>query len=100
MITDTCTFVLGTNDNLKIQSTEILVYPNPAGDSFFIDGNINSIALIEIFDSNGKKTEEKFFAKTNQHIELKTTGWMNGVYFIKVSQSNGEFMVKKIVVMK
>lgn len=99
-VTDSCSIVLDASQNFKIQSNEIIVYPNPANDSFFIDGKLNSAVLVEVFDSNGKKVTEKFLDKTQQHIELKTTGWMNGLYFIKVSNSDGEYTVKKIAVMK
>ncbi len=100
VITDTCTTVTAVNENFDFRSSEIFVYPNPAGDSFFIDGKINSIALLEVFDSNGKRVEENFLDKTQQHFELKTAGWSNGLYFIKLSNASGDFSVKKIVVMK
>ncbi len=101
VVSDTCSIVLNVPDTFSFVSAEIIVYPNPAGDSFFISGSYrNSISLIEIFDGNGRKVESKLFNKGTEILELKTEALVNGLYFIKISQSNGEYLVKKIIVMK
>ncbi|GDX52151.1 hypothetical protein LBMAG27_11980 [Bacteroidota bacterium] len=100
VITDSCTIVIGIKDNFHFNSDEIIIYPNPAGDSFFISGNRKTISFLEIFDGSGRKIETKILDKGSDNLELKTTGWLNGLYFLKISQSNGEFLVKKIIVMK
>ncbi len=100
VITDTCSIVLGVAANFHFDSDEIIIFPNPAGDSFFISGNRKSVLLIEIFDSNGRKMETKIINKGSDNIEFKTNEWVSGLYFIKISQANGEFLVKKIIIMK
>jgi len=99
-ITDTCTLVLNSPEKLNSEVDTISIYPNPAGNSFFINGNLKSISLIEIFDDNGRKLEEKFFNKGSESLEFITQNWLNGLYFIKVSTASGDFVVKKLVVIK
>ncbi len=99
-ITDTCTLVLNSPEKLNLEVDTIFIYPNPAGNSFFINGNLKSISLIEIFDDNGRKLEEKIFNKGPENLEFITQNWLNGLYFIKVSTATGDFVVKKLVVIK
>ena len=100
MLTDSCSVILNGPEQLKINFNEISVNPNPAGDSFFITGKRISVALIEIINSEGKIIDSKMLTKGSDNFELKTSGWINGIYFIKISQSNGEFIVRKIIVLK
>ena len=49
IITDSCSIVLHIPENTIINSREIIIYPNPTGDSFSISGDGKSLLSIEIF---------------------------------------------------
>lgn len=97
---DTCSIVLNEPEKFNEIENEISIYPNPAYYSLYISGYRKTVSLIEIINSNGKIIESKMLNKGSDILEMKTKGWVNGIYFVKISQSGGNYILKKIVVMK
>lgn len=77
---------INLNPSLKI-------YPNPSTD--YVNFNIASTENqnnfdIEIFDGAGKKIKQDFIQpiNTNSQIRMDISGFINGIYFIKISSGN------------
>lgn len=65
---------------------EILIYPNPASDILNISSN-NKIKRIEILNLIG----QNFFNKelNNNNVEINTSAFKTGIYFIRIETENG-----------
>jgi len=76
-------------------------YPNPTTDklSLEMDLNENSALTISILEVNGKVIfEKKVNVNVGKHLESLNLGNIaNGMYFLKVSQENGENYLQKIM---
>jgi hypothetical protein len=83
--------------NQPLHENLIKVFPNPGNDKIFISVdkmvNINSI---EIFDISGKKHETNIL-KTDQNFELNNFS-ERGVYFIKITATDGQSISKKLII--
>ncbi|MBI9039681.1 MAG: T9SS type A sorting domain-containing protein [Bacteroidales bacterium] len=73
---------------------EILIYPNPASDVLNIASN-NKIKHIEILNFIG----QNFFNKKldNNNIEINTSAFKSGIYFIRIETENG-LKTKKVTI--
>ena len=84
--------------------TGINVYPNPAADEIYFDGNFNNsdggICIIEIQNVSGKilRREEKYSSEPqiNGHIDLDKN-LPNGIYLI-IAKYNGEILNSKFLI--
>lgn len=72
------------------------LYPNPANDHFIIEGK--NIVNIEIFNAVGQKVEA--IDVNNNYIEINTSKYENGIYFVKINTFNDRNEIKKLVVSK
>ena len=79
---------LGTNDFMF--ENAIKVYPNPANHVLNIQGK--NIIKAEVFSINGKKIDLEF---NNSHLDV--TNLANGMYFVKLTSSNQNSVIKKFV---
>jgi hypothetical protein len=79
------------------------VFPNPvSGNEFYIDPKSDGIfiLLVQIFDLNGKLIFQKEMDEGdtgNNAVEIETTDFINGVYFIKISTIDGIYFQKIII---
>ncbi|MBL7932551.1 MAG: T9SS type A sorting domain-containing protein [Bacteroidia bacterium] len=102
--------MMGPLTNTETQNTEatepeglFTLYPNPAGNSFYIRYSAPNKEQAEIsytlMDVVGKEISEGKL-KTNTQIEIDASGLNNGIYFITLVE--GEHLIKsqKIVIMK
>ncbi|GGE04198.1 T9SS type A sorting domain-containing protein [Psychroflexus salis] len=83
-------------DNLGIEGEElkkIMIYPNPTSNLLHIETSQIDITAIGIFDLQGKRVMQLNSAYLNG---IDVSQLTNGIYFIKVSTSEGE-LVKKFV---
>ena len=80
------------NDNSKLNTETINVYPNPTKDLINIRA-ANGIKKVLIFDQLGKAV------KTNQTDlnQLDISDFSDGIYFLKITDNNGTVFTKKIV---
>jgi hypothetical protein len=71
----------------------IKVYPNPAQDKFQIDIETatNETNDIKVFDVFGKQV---FTSSIENSLEVQTTNWSSGIYFIAIENSFTKVMVK------
>ena len=65
------------------------VYPNPMNNTLFINGNVQTVA---IFNAVGQQV---LFVENANQIDVESLS--DGLYFVKVSDRNGNSVVKKIV---
>jgi hypothetical protein len=89
----------GIND--KPTALEVRIYPNPlTGNQLFIDfdKNTEGVHNLEIYDVLGQKVFAKNDAPKN--IDLDTQLFKNGLYFIKIANKKGDFLIKKLFVSK
>ncbi len=88
--------LIGTNE-LPLPPTEILAYPNPAGNNLTIEWpeNNNESVLINIYDSEGKVVLSQNM--TGAQAKLETGKWMDGMYYVEVIRS-GKLLGRKQVV--
>ena len=86
------TCIVGTQD---FQKTEIKVYPNPARDQFFVEGE--NIERITIYSMNYQKMEEQVIQNRAKILELSTDKLIQGLYVIRI-KSEGKIFYKKLIV--
>ena len=94
--------VLPLNDPLCIvgiddlDNSEIKIYPVPARDVFFIEGE-SIINAVSIYNMNYQKVEELQFASSLQKVQLSADKLSQGLYIIAV-ESKGQVVYKKLIV--
>lgn len=76
----------------EIDVNSIVVYPNPAKDSFMIS-NISETSRVEVFNGIGMNILDVNIS-TNTSIDCN---WETGVYFIKITSDN-TYYIKRIVI--
>ncbi|MCD4695908.1 MAG: S8 family serine peptidase [Bacteroidales bacterium] len=74
-------------------TTEILLYPNPAKDKIFIVCKDN-IQSVEIFNNSGQVVKKP--GSNIKQIEINIADLPDGIYFIRI-QTGNEFISKKII---
>jgi len=72
------------------------VYPNPATNEFYINGNFSLPAVIELYDLTGKKLLRQNITSDNQKIRV--AGFAKGMYFYKVITKDDKLASGKIVI--
>ena len=68
---------------------KVSVYPNPANDFVKIEGN--NLDNVQIFNILGQKVEE--FEMQGNELNVNTSDYENGVYFVKVGGKTQRFVV-------
>jgi hypothetical protein len=85
------TGISSTNSN-----QDILLYPNPASNTFFVKMNNSNGATIEIFDLEGRIISSNTIPSGNQITEINTSDFSQGIYFVKLITD--KVIVKKIAI--
>jgi len=78
---------LGIDD---FNSTNFIVYPNPTHNKLIIDSSIE-VDKVEVFSYLG------ILVNTNNSKTIDLSNYANGVYFVKITSSDGKSEVKKVV---
>ncbi|MDI1354976.1 MAG: T9SS type A sorting domain-containing protein [bacterium] len=97
-ISVTVTNCTGISD-LRSDKYTFKVYPNPATDKLNIQcGMVGGVSLV-ITDVSGKIIREQnlLFKKENEDIQLNISNLLKGVYFVKITQPQGETQSIKFV---
>jgi glucose/arabinose dehydrogenase len=79
------------------KQASITVLPNPARDSISLSLNKDRIAEISIVDIKGSV----LFSEKNLSVaekKISVSGWMSGIYFVKIRSENGQSFIKKLIV--
>ena len=90
---DVATFYTTTLSNASFEKVELSIYPNPTSNLLYIEANQTDISAIEIFNLQGKRVMQVSVANLT---EVDVSQLTNGMYFLKVSTSDGE-LTKKFV---
>jgi len=80
---------------------DILLYPNPAGNSLNISLKkpFEGVVAISVFDLNGRLLSRRKLELAETDLELKTAAFADGVYFLSFQTEEAVF-TKKFVVQK
>lgn len=99
--TSSCNIVfdLGVNG---LSDNDMLVFPNPADEMFFIELTtpIGNDYIIHIYNAVGQEIQiQKLTPSSTQMIEINCSAWNPGVYLVKGSeQLTGKEFIQRIVV--
>lgn len=74
-------------NNLNSSSNNVLLYPNPTKNSFFIS-NSSQINLIEVYNIQGEKVLVINNDLKNNNIEVDLHSYCKGLYFVKSYEGN------------
>jgi hypothetical protein len=87
-----CEYLLNNIKTEKILTLNVTITPNPTIDNIFVKIQPNyKIANIQIYDTQGIIRIQN----TNKYIVVKELS--EGVYFIKITLSSGQIIVKKLI---
>jgi hypothetical protein len=78
-------------------SSEIKLYPNPASDRFTVSNLPAGVSGFELCDVTGKNVLSENFTSSLNNFSVATSGFDNGIYFLKVYSEKG-ITEKKIVI--
>ncbi len=90
---DEVTFYTTTLSNASFEKVELSIYPNPTSNLLHIEASQTDISRVEVFDVQGKQVMQVSAANLTK---LDVSQLTNGMYFLKVSTSDGE-LTKKFV---
>jgi PKD repeat protein len=76
-----CVRIMGVGIKEMSQSSEISIFPNPAGEEVNIEGDL--ITRVTIFNNLGQKKFEKEYL-LEKRVKIKTQNLKEGLYIIKV----------------
>jgi len=85
---------INENNNL---AKDFLVYPNPAKDYVYIKFNDSSKKTIQLFDVTGKVVIEQIISN-DTFLQLNTTAFENGIYFLNITSNNNSITQKIIII--
>lgn len=85
-------FVVMVDDTWSVNENEALttLYPNPANDFVTLSGE--NLGTVRIYNALGQKVDE--FEANGNELRINTTGYENGVYFVKTDKTAQRFVVK------
>ncbi|MFN0274381.1 MAG: GEVED domain-containing protein [Chitinophagales bacterium] len=82
------------------ENDEMLIYPNPAQNNFFI--NCSSMeseeVLIEIVDLTGRVVAEKIFSSTEGEISFNLENISTGMYIVKTTGDDGKSRLQNLII--
>jgi hypothetical protein len=85
-------FVVMVDDTWSVNENEasISLFPNPAND--FVTVKSENLGMVHVYNALGHKVDE--FEANGSELRINTTGYENGVYFIKCNENTLKFVVK------
>jgi hypothetical protein len=89
--------LLGTVGINELNSSSIVVYPNPVTNNktVTIQANLNGVTQLQVVDLAGKVVLNTQVEFKNSHSEINLDGISNGTYLIKLNNEN-KLLTKKI----
>jgi len=81
---------LGTFDN-TISTEDLVIYPNPTSNDIVLGSTFNN-SIIKVFETNGRL----IFETRLQENKIDISGLQQGVYILKVSKDEKDFVTKII----
>ena len=96
--------VASTNETTTILSDQVIIYPNPSSDKFYINYASNRVGLITVvvYDINGRLIEELFHG---EHKEITEATWspkenmsvQSGKYLIQIVTTS-KIITKPVII--
>lgn len=82
------------------ESMQIVIYPNPANQSFTISGFASDgmNKTIVLFTSTGQKAMEVVVKADQTAFNISTTGLPNGLYLVRVKATNQSVFAGKLII--
>lgn len=88
---DIATLFATTLSKTNFENLDFSIYPNPTSSLLHIETNHSDISSVEIFDVQGKQVMQ---VSSLNLSEIDVSQLANGMYFLKVSTSEGELSRK------
>lgn len=85
-------------NKISPSSSWISVYPNPVVADRFTITSQNAVSEVEIFSVIGQSVYKQTGKKGQNQVEINNIGLEKGMYLVKVTSSNKEITIKKIMV--
>jgi len=86
-------FVAGVNLpwswSVEENADSFTVFPNPANESLTLKGD--DLGIVRIYNTLGQKMDE--FEANGSEFRINTSGYGNGVYFVKVNETTLRFVI-------
>lgn len=95
-------FTAGTSSRLTPGTIGMSVYPNPANQLFTVEFNTELDEQVEIFIINvtGKLMSRTQSTGNAGYVDFNTDEFSNGIYLIKIQDTQGNTEVKKLIINK
>ncbi|MBK6929453.1 MAG: T9SS type A sorting domain-containing protein [Saprospirales bacterium] len=82
--------------------SDMLVFPNPAQHHFFVDFTLrtNAWVQVDVLDLTGRRIAMPWCGELpagRQQVPVDATAWASGVYWISVTDANGDRLVRKLL---
>jgi peroxiredoxin len=74
----------------EAENQVITLFPNPAND--FVTLNGENLGTVRVYNALGQKVEE--FEANGRELRINTSGYENGVYFVKTDETTLRFVVR------
>jgi hypothetical protein len=83
----------------KQQHTNVSLYPNPSNESMVLNvASISTLRNIEIWDIQGRSITSLALPAYQEQLNIATTELIDGIYMLKVANSDGAIQTEKFVV--
>lgn len=92
--TSACTLLTSINEKEGIENT-LSIFPNPSSGKFQLTFSNSKSGTIEVMDVLGNKILKSEIKSESTEIDLSDE--IPGIYFVRISDSKGNFTMKKIV---
>ena len=85
-------FVVMVDDTWAVVENEVstTLFPNPANDFVTLGGE--TLGTVRVYNALGQKVDE--FEANGSELRINTTGYEDGVYFVKTDEKTMKFIVK------
>ena len=85
-------FVVMVDETWSVEenAASISLFPNPANESVTLMGE--NLGMVRVFNVLGQKVDE--FEANGSEFRINTTGYKNGIYFVKAGEQTLRFVVK------
>ncbi len=99
LLADTCSTPLSINESIALNKNNIHIFPNPTQNHLNIQLNkqTSKNLKIQLYDIVGKLIETYIFENSQSINKIDISELKAGVYFVKVSVYDGEFVLDKFV---
>jgi hypothetical protein len=82
------------SETSEIKQGELIIYPNPMVDYFFIENNMTLPARVEIFNNYGERVYHELI-NTGKN-KIAAVGWPSGIYFLAEKEQGIFYKIIKI----